>query len=229
MAKKQSKAVKAMTVDALAQTELRDGWLATTGYGWLDFDGESVWPAGKHGVEEGARFVKFEREVNDLRVVISFTARPLARGASEWDREHSFRGSIVEGQTTYNGRCFTRRGIDVSSCTLVDKPEYDHEYSDLLALLDGEWTRCVEANSRSKSMVAVPGLPGGWRVTPERKQQISEQLRAGRSATFTPHGMGVGYEISAKKLSRWASLLPADTSEFFGVPGQLFYTTLDCD
>jgi hypothetical protein len=221
-------AKKAMTVDVLAQTELRDGWTVTTGDGWLDFDGETVWTPGKHGVEENARFVKFERTVNDLHVIISFTARPLKRDASKWDREHSFRGSQVEGQVTYNGRCFTRRGIDCSSCTLVDKPEYDHEYDDLLKCLDGEWTRCVEAHSRSKSMVDVPGLPGGWRVTPERKQQISEQLKAGRSATFTPHGMGVGYEIS-RTGRRYATRLPKETSTFFGVSDVLFYTTLDCD
>lgn len=219
----------AMTVDVLAQAELRDGWVATTGDGWLDFDGESVWAAGKHGVEADARFVKFERTVDDLHVVISFTARPLKKDASSWDRKHSFRGSIVEGQVTYNGRCFTRRGIDVSSCTLVDNPEYDHDYNDLLALLDAEWTRCVEAHSRSKTMVPVPGLPGSWRVTPDRKKQISEQLRAGRPATFTPHGMGVGYEVTTRRSSRWATQLPRETALFFGVEGALFYTTLDCD
>jgi hypothetical protein len=222
-------AKKTMTVDVLAATELRDGWTVSTGDGWLDFDGVSVWERGKHGVDDNARFVKFERTVGDLHVIISFTARPLARGASKWDREHSFRGSIVEGQTIYNGRCFTRRGIDVSSCTLVDKPEYGHDYNDVMACLDGEWTRCVEAHSRSKSMVDVPGLPGGWRVTPERKQQITEQLKAGRSATFTPHGMGTGYEVRTKKVTRWATALPTETSAFFGISGTLYYTTLDCD
>lgn len=217
-----------MTVDVLAAIELRDGWTVQTGDGWLDFDGETVWTPGKHGVEEKARYVKFERTVNDLHVVISFTARPLQKGASSWDREHSFRGSQVEGQVTYNGRCFTRRGIDCSSCTLVDKPEYDHEYNDLMACLDGEWTRCVEAHSRSKTMVNVPGLPGGWRVTPERKAQISADLKAGKRVTFTPHGMGVGYEI-IKRRDRFSHNLPSEFGSFFGISWPLYYNTLDCD
>lgn len=217
-----------MTVDNLA-AEATDGWKATTGSGWLDFDGETVWEPGKFGVEDDARYVRFERTEGDLRVVVAFTVRSLRPDASQWDRDRAFRGATVEGNTTFNGRCFTRRGIDVSSCRLADAPEFGHEYGDLQALLDGEWTRCVAAHERSKSMVDVPGVPGGWRVTPERRVEMAAALRQGKPVRLTPHGMGTGYTISTRRARFGGGALPRATAEFFGVAGPLYYEPFDHD
>lgn len=167
--------------------------------------------------------------LNDLDGSVNEMIEELAGEVRPWETKRAFSGVQAEGHTLYNGRTFTRRGIDGSSCTLHDVTEgYEHEYDNLVALLDGEWQRCADAHARSLTMVSVPGLPGGWRITPARRTQVSNDLQAGKRATFTPSGMGTGYEIM-RTGGRFAVKLPAETSAFFGVTWSLYYMTIDCD
>lgn len=209
------------------------GWSMFSGIGYVDCDGE-LWTKDGYGEQAApitTSYATFLRTVDDLRVAVHLNVVPCSTGkfSAAFDSARAFTGVLIEGHTRYNCRTFTRRGLDVSSCSLRDTPEYDHEYANLPELLAGEWARCEAAHARAKTMVIVPGLPGDWRVTPERRASISASLQASKRATFTPHGMGTGYEISRGCGDRFATKLPAETSAFFGVLWALYYTTLDCD
>jgi hypothetical protein len=226
---------KKLTVAELVEGVLAaktTGWAVETGIGYASMDGEILTKKGWREDAEAytSSYIVFTRTVEDLKVRIALNLLPLPRKTKHntWEHEHAFRGMSVEGDTFFNGRCFTRRGIDCNSNALRDKPDYEHEYANVADLLDGEWKRCEDAHARSLTMVTVPGLPGGWRVTPEGKASKSADLMAGKAVTFTPHGFGVGYRVTRMK-ARHATALPSATSEFFGVGGPLYYTTLDCD
>lgn len=210
------------------------GWTAThgTGFAFSWEQGEDDWFNKREAVPQG-EWVRFAYTDGDLHCVIALNVSKVAPTKyNKWERDRMWHGRKVEGHTMYNGRSFTRRGIDCESCKLTDlksEREFGHTYGDLEALLTGELQRCREAHDRSKTMVEVPGLPGGWKVTPTRKEAISLSLRGGGKAEFTPHGMGTGYVVSAKRPRGWGHPLPAATSAFFGVTGPLFYETTDCD
>lgn len=225
MAKKTIPTTAALAAELAALAP--DGWAATTGEGHLDADGD-VW-----ALEPGATFVRFERADGDLRAAILLNVEATTPKPGSWADERTYRGRAVEGHTTFNGRTFTRRGIDVSSCVLRDSTAdgYEHEYADVPALLAGEFERCRAAHDRGKTMVAVPGLPGGFRVTPESKATIGAALRDGKTYAFTPSGFGTGYQVARGRytLGRWSKQLPGETSTFFGVDGLLYYASIDCD
>lgn len=209
------------------------GWTSDYGTGWADCYGGIVAP--KEAGQPGVTYVRFMFAEGDLKVTLALSVTAPQRGAAgRWEREHAWHGKTVEGHTTYNGRCFTRTGVDVSSCTLTDGEGYGHGYADVATLCAGELQRCRDARARSLTMVDVPGLPGGWRVTPQGKADISAKLQAGKPHSFTPAGFGTGYCVSGRRGRMsgggyGSEPLPAETSAFFGVRGPLYYTTLDCD
>jgi hypothetical protein len=210
-------------VVALLTSVAIEGWSMEHGVGYVDSDGELWQKDGDAPITTA--FATLQKTVGDLHVTIALNARPCSteKFSKKWDS-----GVLVEGHTIYNGRTFTRRGIDVSSCSLRDVADSEHVYDNLPALLAGEWQRCEASHAKGKTMVDVPGLPGGWKVTPERKAQLSADLQARKRATFTPRGMGIGYEI-VTTAGRFATRLPKETADFFGVTWPLYYTTLDCD
>lgn len=207
-----------------------EGWSMEHGVGYVDSDGET-WT--KDGYGDNAKAIKssfalFKKVVDDLHVTIALNVR--ARETKHTEYSKTFSGVVVEGHTRYNGRTFTRRGVDVCSCNLQDEAtSYAHSYTNLPALLEGEFARCKASADRAKTMVEVPGLPGGWKVTPERKEEVTKTLRAGKVATFMPSGFGVGYNVTSRATSRFATRLPKTTQDFFGVLSPLFYETMDCD
>lgn len=228
------------TAESLA-AQAPAGWTATHGAGWAwSWDAEEdAADARRTRTAPTHTWVRFTRTdgavdagIPDLTVVIALNVSTPGSGKfDKWDRDRAWNGRTVNGHTMYNGRSFTRHGIDSSSCELLGATAhgYEHSYRTLDALLAGEFTRCRAAHDRSKTMIAVPGLPGDWKVTPTRRQALSLSLRGGGIAEFRPHGMGTGYVVSAKKPRRWGRALPAATAEFFGVTGPLFYETTDCD
>ncbi len=228
--------MKAITASALA-AQAPAGWTATHGTGfawsWDPREDEHQQPAelAKYG------WVRFTRTEADLGITVQVALNVSAPGRGRHDRrerERVYRGRTVEGHTMYDGRSFTRLGIDCSSNRLTDMAgEHGadrHCYGDVASLLDGELQRCRAAHERSKTMIAVPGLPGGWKVTPTRREAISLSLQGGGIAEFRPHGMGTGYCVMPFWAARRGAVrLPRVTAEFFGVTGDLFYETLDCD
>jgi hypothetical protein len=185
------------------------GWSAKAGSGY--HDGLEAWP------QQPGEWVRFERD--GVSIVLNVSV-PRSR----WDRESSFRGLLVEGHTVYDGRCFTRRGVDTYSCRLTSREgAYAHVYWDLASLLAGEYARCVEARGRANTSVPVPGLP--FRVQPEWFAKSAETLKAGRMVSLTPGGLGTGYTLST--LGRGRRALKA-LEEKLGV-SPVFVETFDHD
>jgi hypothetical protein len=149
--------------------------------------------------------------------------------------------SILDGSTTFSAnadgtggsRTFDRIGIEQSFYANVDAtPETVRDT--LLQQLE----RVQASRERITRSVTVPGLPGGWMVTPEQKINIAATLRSGKAHNFMPSGFGTGYRVCpsgyGNQPARRAGFngytrLPDETSKFFGVAGPLFYDTLDCD
>ncbi len=170
----------------VAQTP--DGWSVSSGVGY--HDGWSAYPSD----DPKSAHVVFEKGC--ARIALNVSA------VTEYRREHAFMGQNVEGHTLVNGRSFTRRGIDCSSCELSsDVLLYENQYHDLASLLDGQFKRCADADSRQKTAEAVPGTP--MTRQPEWFVETAAALKARKSVTLLPHGMGVGYRFSVKR-STWA-------------------------
>lgn len=89
-------------------------------------------------------------------------------------------------------------------------------------------TRVAASRERLARSEAVPGLPGGWVVTPERRAEIGKVLASGRGYDFRPAGFGIGYHISTHRLA-FGQPLPRATADFFGIDRPLFFETMDCD
>lgn len=179
-----------LLADILA-AEATDGWQVTVADGW--HDGTSAWTADRHPDVAGTVHVRFER---DAVVVVLNVSTP----AGDWAERSAYRGCQVEGHTVADGRCFTRFGVDTSSCDLVAAPEQrygDHAYGDLPALLAGEYARGVAAIERRKTLVPVPGLP--FNVPPAWFAETSAKLADGKAVRLHPHGFGTGYMLSTRR------------------------------
>lgn len=81
--------------------------------------------------------------------------------------------------------------------------------------------------SRILGSVSVPVGGGSWHVNPQRLEQMKSELAAGKTITFSPHGFGTGYHLSAKP-SRYSKPASAATNEAFGGM-RLFFDTYDAD
>ena len=212
---------KPRTAAALAAS-VPPGWAATVGAGYSD--GLESWPS------EGVSWVRFTREEGDLSVAISLNVVPLPKRPSAWERDSSWGGRTIEGHTTYNRATFTVRGVDCESCNLRDKPDGDHSYDSVALLCVAEFERCRASHARSKTMVAVPGLPGGWRVTPKGRDDIAAKLKRLGCHEFRPAGFGAGCRISTIREVFDQKLAPPSTAAFFGLDAlSLYYSTTDCD
>lgn len=177
--------------------------------------------------EDGRAFVRYTRE--DVTVVLNIA--PVGTGKfDQFARDRAYLGVAVEGDTLLNGGSFIRRGIDCSCCSLhTAKDEQraeSHAYGDLQALLDGQWERCQKVKVRRATAVAVPGLP--HTVQPEWFAATAATLRAGKSVSLLPHGMGVGYALSIRRANRWDNRADAALEAKLGV-SPVFVTQLDCD
>jgi hypothetical protein len=165
------------------------GWTADRGLGY--HDGSTAWETEQGSTKKiPSEWVRFTRD--GITVVLN-----IARATDEWSRETAFMGLMVEGHTLFDGRCFTRFGVDTSSCSLSSRSKdhaYPHCYPDLLSLLTGEHARCVAARERSKTAVPVPGLP--FSVQPEWFTKSAATLKTGRTVSLTQGGFGTGYTLS---------------------------------
>jgi hypothetical protein len=127
------------------------------------------------------------------------------------------------GHTNFDGCSFDRVGVDDSFHV-----EFTDTAETMRVKIAQELEKIRVSRERRARSEKVPGLPGGWLVTPETKAKIGAALQAGRRHSFTPSGFGTGYNVGRAK-SGWATRLPDETSQFFGVVGPLYYETMDCD
>jgi len=166
-----------------------DGWTVTAGRGWR---GDDYQPdADREASDE--LWVRFERVVDGVRCTVWLGVYPAV---DRWAKDKAVDGVVVEGDTYVDGGCFTRSGIDSSSCELVPAGyEYksDHDYYDVASLLAGEQARSLASAGRRKTAEAVPGLP--FTRQPEWFAKATADLKAGKAVQLTPHGFGVGYTL----------------------------------
>jgi hypothetical protein len=137
--------------------------------------------------------------------------------------------SAGTGHTTFTTakgeRTFDRTGVEDSFYL-----SHDATVASVDAEVASQLQRVAESRARLLRSETVPGLPGAWSVTPERKAEIAAALKAGRRHDFRPAGFGTGYSVGTKPVHRYSgAALPRVTSDFFGVKGTLYYETLDCD
>jgi hypothetical protein len=210
--------------------QVTEGWTVTVeaGTASMDNDGRAlaVWnpnTAHEDRYDQTHATVRFEKQVDDVRAVVALDVTSVS---SEWNAKRSYDGCTVEGHVFVNGGCFTRRGIDCSSCGLTEHADrYDHEYATVADLLAGEWTRCESYVNRSKTLVAVPGLP--FSRQPEWFVKAAADLRAGKAVTLTPHGFGTGYTLSTRR--RFAYDKRYDVLEAKLAVSPIYVSTFDHD
>lgn len=131
--------------------------------------------------------------------------------------------------TTSKGqRTFDRTGVEDSF--YVDAKD---TVKSVNAKIAEQITRVAESRARLARSETVPGLPGDWSVTPERRAEVGSALRTGGYHNFTPSGFGIGYCVTTRRPRDMryggGGMLPLVTSKFFGLTKPLYYTTLDCD
>lgn len=206
--------IKKLTVKRLANEMAKgvEGWAADRGPGC--HDGSESW------AQKGAEWVRLTRD--GVTVVLN-----LSRPLDSWERRSAFLGLTVEGHTLFDGRCFTRRGIDTYSCRLSSRKEehYAHAYADLPSLLAGEYARCLAARERSRTAVPVPGLP--FEVQPDWFSKSAEQLRRGQVVRLTPAGFGTGFYL-LPRAGRGAARAVAELERRLGV-GPVYVESFDHD
>jgi hypothetical protein len=217
----------AALVKRLAQECTDAGWIVTQGIGYTD--GNEIWNDSFVG---RGHYLHAMLKVSDTLFVR--IALNVFGPTDAWDRKRAVHGKMVTGHTCmsstgepYSWASFTRRGIDVDSCSLVPTTQtpYSHQYHNVVALLLGETERCLRARAASDRSVQVPGLP--YSLSPERLVNYKRALANGESVTLAPHGMGVAHRISTKRFG-FAEAHTGPLAEFFG-QRRVFVTTLDWD
>lgn len=67
---------------------------------------------------------------------------------------------------------------------------------------------------------------GIWSVTPERFEEMKNELKSGKRLTFSPSGMGIGYNVSTRP-SRFSDKASKELDDMFGMP--LYIESYDHD
>lgn len=132
--------------------------------------------------------------------------------------------ATVDGSTYYKGdggwRTYDRRGIDSSF--------YTGSLTDPAEVIAEQRERIVKSLAVSKEMVSIPGF--GWRIHKDALPKVKAKLAEGGSHSFTPHGMGVGKQVTTRRpRDRYGwQKAGAAMAEFFGV-GALYIIDFDYD
>lgn len=154
-----------------------------------------------------------DERVPNGKKLVRMTIRPVLKGTV------CFYGTT--GFKTEKGyySTFDRIGVEDSFYGSDCKYPLIHE------LINEQFERIVKKRELLARVTTIPGL--GWSVTPERKEAISQKLKAGKSETFLPSGFGTGKTISTRK-TRGSVPALAETAAFFGVD-KLYVTRFDHD
>lgn len=182
--------IQIAVAEFFANAAKRAGWAVET---FVGASSPIDWYESPYDGSSNVVCVRCEKTVDGVAIRIWMDVDRFRRFTSVWN------GCSTEGQTMFDGRCFTRRGIDGGSCWLDSTGErkYEHVYPTVEALLEGETKRCVDASKRAKTAEKVPGLEGFSRQ-PEWFDEAKKKLEAGRTVDLYPHGMGIGYALSKR-------------------------------
>lgn len=219
------------------QTNMRAAWRRQQGtllhLGWeawaasLDLPGfEKVltsesWGWGEHA--ESAPVVEFRGDGVTLRVVSingwDAPCRGKLQPLSEWSIAASGHTSFTSAQ---GQRTFDRHGVEDS---FYVNPGDTAET--MRARFAEQLARVEASRARLARSEQVPGLPGSWTMTPERRAEVTAALLAGRGWDLRPAGFGTGYRLSTRR-SPLARLASEEAARWFGVQ-RLFVESMDCD
>lgn len=143
-------------------------------------------------------------------IVIRFKLRPDKY--FEGDTEFKFDGKE---------HSYEQRGIGPAFSGDLDKVNP-------MEMVKEQLDRVHAAIDRLNRSTPIPGI--GGMITPERKEQVSALLKAGKTWLVGPAGgMGTGHSYTVKQpRGGYAKKAPAETAKFFGVPS-LYVDTYDHD
>jgi hypothetical protein len=157
---------------------------------------------------------------------VEFTGDGVTVAIVMWDVDSDW--SVGSGHVTFTtalGRkTFDRRGVEDSFYV-----EAGDTAAEVAARIAERLKDVAESRARLSRSETVPGLPGKWSVTPERKAEIAAKLKDGREHEFRPSGFGQGVLITRGQRMRYSTRLPAETMAFFGLTGTYYYDRTDCD
>jgi hypothetical protein len=128
--------------------------------------------------------------------------------------------------TKLGTRTFDRLGVDDSF--YINPPEkgepgiVESSNTTILEQLE-RITKSRETMERSET---VPQI--GFTVTPERKAEVTRQLKAGKTFSFTSSGFGTGYLLMTRPTSRYSERAKPELAKFFDVPA-VYFDRMDCD
>jgi hypothetical protein len=159
----------------------------------------------------------FIKDANGVHITISY--RPNEEVQTE-SRFALVASGHTRFQTAKGQMSFDRLGIEDSFYISADDSA-----ADLNETIAAQLKRIEASRARLAISENIPVL--GYSVTPERKAQVTAKLKAGKSETFYPSGMGTAHRIATRK-TRYANPLPTSVAEFFGV-AKLYVETLDHD
>ncbi len=159
--------------------------------------------------------------IKNARDGVTFEIEFYSNGGDKW--------SLASGHTSFmtskGVMTYDRRGV---SDSFYLAPQ--DTIQSLKAMLDGQLKKIEDSRKRIDASVVVPGLPGSFMVTPDRKAEITERLRASRPVHFTPAGFGTGWELyTGRQQSRFDKPASAELKRFFDFGGPLFLRQMDCD
>lgn len=154
--------------------------------------------------------------------------------STTWGKEKGLK-LTVDGTTRFKHKDFWASfdRIGVESSFYVDEGREDGPFEPrLAAAIVAQKARVEKYLAMDAGRVDVPGLPFGWRLSPEALAVTKTRLLRGETVTWTPSGFGTGYHLCVKpprdRKSSDVSFAKATALAFFGVPS-LWLRSFDHD
>jgi hypothetical protein len=185
--------------------------------GWTGAVGEDRWGYGDKALITPTFTAK---SPDGITITLRFYGRNAGKEKpASYDSKASGHTSFTTSQGV---RTFDRTGVEDSFyLQLADTVE------DVLQRFRDQIKRVAESRARIDRSESIPGL--GFLATPELKAQVTAELKAGKSHSFTPSGFGTGYRLyTGRQQSRFDHRAKAETEAFFGV-SPIYLQTMDCD
>jgi hypothetical protein len=178
-------------------------------------------------IPKGFKIVKTSKIGEGGRTIISDDKETMeiAFNDSIDDFDMSFFGEVtykVEGKTGHYS--LGHRGIDQAFTYSDNQP------ITLAEVIHEQEARVLEKRRNIMRSISVTLLGHTWHVIPENIEAIKKELKAGKTHSFIPSGMGIGVTIAdnTKKLSGYDIKYCGDEiKEIFGLP--VYATTFEYD
>jgi len=221
-------AALAATVAAFVESvQAPAGFVKTTGRG--THTGMELYPEDKSRPwPSNSTWILLENVDAGIKIAINVSDIPSQRykAGKKIPCRNTFDDLDCSGHTVFKTErggwsTFDRRGIEDSFYL----GNYSDPPADVSRVIQEQLAKIAVSKETSKKMVKIPGF--GYSVHQDELEALKKKLAMGRSHSFTPAGMGTGHRLSTKP-SRFATKMPFETAEFFGVVA-LYDETFDHD